>query len=222
MSRFPAKIDGCLEHELVWPSRQAETYPTILLLHGRGATASDLLPLVPELGFEEFLAIAPQAPHELRGVFGLGFAWYHLEQMEGGTNTSITVGLRQLDDFINAVIAGYPIDRERLFLLGFSQGAVMALAAGLVKPGRVAGIAALSGYLDESSMPDDDVVSDKPPIFIGHGTNDQVIPIEAGQRSRDVLIARGIDVRYREYPAGHVITPEELTDVRYWLESLLD
>ncbi len=221
MKQFPAKIDGVLAHEVIAPWRQAEAYPTVVLLHGRGATAGDLLPLAPELGRDDLLAIAPQAPYELRGPFGLGFAWYEMPQFEGSERTGIALSLQRLDEFLDAALAAYPIDRDRLVLLGFSQGAVMALAAGLHKPRRTAGVVALSGYLDDSTARADADQLAGLPVFMAHGNRDLVIPLAASYQSREDLITCGADVSYHEYPAGHEITPEELADIRRWLEPRL-
>ena len=102
---------------------------------------------------------------------------------------------------------------------GFSQGAVMALSVGLGagRP-RPAAVVAFSGFLPEVegwSLGD----GPWPPIAIGHGTSDQIIPVEFAHRSRERLVAAGATVLYRESPMGHAIDPGFVRDVRPFLRS---
>jgi phospholipase/carboxylesterase len=102
---------------------------------------------------------------------------------------------------------------------GFSQGAVMALSVGL-GAGRPqpAAIVAFSGFLPEVegwSLGD----GPWPPIATGHGTYDEIIPVEFGHRARDRLVAAGASVLYRESPMGHAIDPAFVRDVRQFLRS---
>ena len=221
MSAPLKKIETPLHHELVPPRCLGAAHPTLVLLHGRGTNAGDLLPLAPELGGDDWLAIAPQAPYELQGALGLGYAWYHFKQTGQPKQPGFDQVLVRLDAFLDAVVAGYPVDPARVFLLGFSQGAVVSLAAGLRRPDRVAGIVALSGYLAESIHLTDEAGAGGPPVFMGHGSLDDLIPVEAGRQAREWLAAHGVPVSYHEYPAGHTITAEELDDVRAWLAERL-
>ena len=97
---------------------------------------------------------------------------------------------------------------------GFSQGAVMSYALGLGR-GRPkpAALIALSGFLPTVERFELDLAT-APPVAIGHGTYDQVIPVEWGRRARDVLTEAGADVLYREYPLPHAIDPAFLAELR--------
>lgn len=216
------KIDTPLPHEIVVPTVPAEAHPTLILLHGRGANAHDLLPLAPELGRDDLLAIAPQAPFELGGAFGVGYAWYHLKAIGEPDAASYAESLAALETFLDAAIEGYPVDPARVFLLGFSQGTVMALALARRSPDRIAGIVALSGYLTDPSDPSEARALAGTPVFVGHGSQDEIFPIEVGRQTRDRLTEGGAQVSYHEYPAGHTITPAELADVRRWLQERLE
>jgi len=104
---------------------------------------------------------------------------------------------------------------------GCSQGAVMALSVGLGagRP-RPAGVVAFSGFLPEVegwSLGEDDPW---PPIAIGHGTYDEIIPVEFGHRTRDRLVAAGASVLYRESPMGHAIDPGFVRDPRPFLHAV--
>jgi len=120
-----------------------QNYPTIVALHGRGTDAHDLVPLVESLGFD-MLVIAPRAPHLFK--FGGGYAWYDLSEEGIPDPPSFREGVRLLQEFLIQIRRGYPIDPTEIILLGFSQGAVMSYAAGLLDPSGVRGIVALRIY----------------------------------------------------------------------------
>ena len=215
-------IPAPLEHLIAPPPRVSETYALLVLLHGRGADAHDLLPLANELGRDDLLVVAPQAPYALPGPFGMGYAWYDMHDIGDPDPVTFEPSLARLREFLGAVIAGHPVDAQRVFLLGFSQGAVMSLATAIIDPRRLAGVVALSGYLPEAVIGAAGGSLDDLPIFIGHGNADPLIPVTEGHKARDVLIANGADVTYREYSTAHRIAPEELDDIREWLGAQLD
>ena len=215
-------IQAPLEHLLAPPSNASESHALLVLLHGRGADAHDLLPLADELRRDDLLVLAPQAPYALTGPFGVGYAWYDMHDIGDPDPKTFMPSLSRLREFLDAVIAGYPVDAERVFLLGFSQGAVMSLATAFTDPRRLAGIVALSGYLPQSISGAEGGNLDRLPVFIGHGNADPLIPVTEGHRARDVLTAEGADVTYREYSVAHRIAPDELEDIRTWIDARLD
>ncbi|MCY4114729.1 MAG: alpha/beta fold hydrolase [Chloroflexi bacterium] len=215
-------ISAPLDHLIAPPRTVSETCALLVLLHGRGADAHDLLPLANELGREDLLVVSPQAPYALPGPFGIGYAWYDMHDIGDPDPVTFEPSLARLREFIDEVVAGYPVDADRVFLLGFSQGAVMSLATASTDPRRLAGVVALSGYLPESVVCAEGGRLDDLPVFIGHGNADPLIPVTEGHKARDVLIAKGADVTYREYSVAHRIAPEELNDIRGWLNARLD
>ena len=123
------------------------------------------------------------------------------------------------------------IDREtargvpagRIVLMGFSQGCAMTLLTGLRAPQRLAGLAALSGYLPlagtlaaERSAANADV-----PVFMAHGEDDDIVAPERGEAARDALQALGHAVDWHTYPMGHSVCPEEVADLNRWLLRVL-
>jgi phospholipase/carboxylesterase len=208
-----------LEHLVFYPPAVAIRYSSIVALHGRGTDEYDLLPLVEALGLDNVLVVSPRAPLP----FGPGgFAWYEIG--EAGTPRPETfqqsVGL--LRRFLGEIKTAYSLGPERLVLLGFSQGAVMAYAAGLQNPDSISGIAALSGYVpDKSGLT---LRLDRLrgfPVFISHGVYDEVIPVNLGRASAEALKAEGASVVYHEYEMGHEVREETLRDLRVWLMKLL-
>lgn len=213
-------VPASLEHAVYYPTKTADKYPAIIALHGRGTDEHDLAPLVFSLGLVDALVISPRAPRPFE--FGGGFAWYDLGEEGVPHPETFHASLDLLRRFIAEIKAGYALDPDRIILLGFSQGTVMAYAAALLDPDLFRGIAALSGYIPQRSglvfsLERLGVLS----AFISHGTYDQVIPVRLGRESAELLKRAGVRVEYREYPMGHEVREETLRDLSAWTKNLL-
>jgi phospholipase/carboxylesterase len=127
-----------------------------------------------------------------------------------------------LKEFVTQAIKEYPADPKRLFLFGFSMGTMMALALALTSPGLFRGVVANSGYVPEKAGLDLQWSGlSATSFFIAHGTDDPVIPIELGRRTKELFEKSDASWTYREYPMGHEISPEGLTDISDWLRKLI-
>ena len=192
--------------------------PGLLLLHGRGADELDLFGLAPALD-SRLAVVSARAPFGL----GFGYHWYDLLDIGRPEPATFERGLALLGAFAAEIAAGYGLDPARLYLLGFSQGAMMSGALALTRPERVAGVVALSGYLPlHAELTFDAAAQAGKPWFVAHGTQDPVIPVGFGRESRDWLSAHGADLTYREYPMPHAISDAELAEVAAWLTARLD
>lgn len=221
MTAFIQPVQANLHHEIIPPRTRADACPTLVLLHGRGDSAAGILPLAYEFEREDLLVISVQAPLELGGVMTGGYEWYRFQQPPSLNEATLRTSLDALAEFLETVKASYPVDPERVVLLGFSQGAVMSLGAQALWPGSVAGVIALSGYFPIEIEPDAGNLVGRP-AFVAHGVHDEIIPVEAGRRTRDLLERHGVDLMYREYRMAHQVSAEEMGDVRTWLNELLD
>jgi phospholipase/carboxylesterase len=201
-------------------------FPTIIALHGWGASAHDLLGLAPLILGGQALVICPQGPVmfgiEMEGGGAMpGYGWF---PMSGGAELDpeafATAGV-VLRGFIEAACQLYPVDPRKTVLMGFSQGGVMAYDLALRDPGRYAGLVALSSWLPESLAKEIPKLPEHEnfPIFVSHGTEDPMIPVERARESRDALLPFGVSLTLREYEMGHEIRPEALKDLLEWLES---
>ena len=126
--------------------------------------------------------------------------------------------------FAQEAAAAYGADPERVYVVGFSQGAIMGLAALLAAPERVAGVAALSGRLLPEVLPHAapaDALRDRP-VLIVHGTDDEKLGVHLARSARETLARWPLALTYRELPTGHAITPAALAEVRAWLAARLD
>jgi phospholipase/carboxylesterase len=195
----------------------ALSHPGLLLLHGRGADEHDLFSFADALD-ERLVVVSPRAPLPLMG----GYMWYEIGPAGRSQADGLNESLAALAALLDEMVEQYAVDPRRLFILGFSQGAAMAGSLLLTTPERVAGAALLSGYIPIDAGLDlhPEALGGKP-VFVAHGTQDTVIPVQVGRMTRDFMQANGAALTYREYPTGHGIGARELEDVLAWLAPLL-
>lgn len=112
---------------------------------------------------------------------------------------------------------------SRVYLCGFSQGAIMSINVALSAPDKITGIAVLSGRLPENIKNQISSSSSLKQlnVFISHGTRDQVITIDEARSTRDYLKKLGITPAYKEYDDVHTINRYMLNDLVKWLKQQL-
>jgi len=207
--------DLTLRYLITVPSGRAETepMPTIIVMHGRGADAHDLADLAPVLDVAPGCRfIFPNAPRAWEAAPGMTFGWTWFDGWPPEP-ASVTASREQLLKFIGEIRERYPT--TALIVGGFSQGAMMALEAGLRSDANA--ILVMSGGLYE--LPNEA----KPrPVFIAHGTLDDVVPVSYARRARLILEEKGFDVSYYEYSTGHQIAMEEIDAAREFIARTLN
>lgn len=215
------------------PSVELETRPnpshTVIWLHGLGADGNDFVPVVdqldlPPLGIRFVFPHAPMLAVTINGGFVMR-AWYDilaedlaLKEDEAGIRRSQVL----VQDMIEREIErGIPA--SRIVLAGFSQGGAIALHTGLRFPRQLAGLMALSAYLPlaKSVERERKPANNPTPIFMGHGTVDNIVPLPLAVSSRARLMQLGYRVELHEYPMMHAVCPEELADIGAWLRTVL-
>lgn len=181
--------------------------PTVVLIHGRGADANDLADLAPLLDSPAGARfVFPNAPKAFEAYPGMTFGWTWFEGWPP-SRESVAESREILLRFLGELAARYPT--SSLVVAGFSQGAMMALDAGLRTTQNVKGIICMSGGLYEEDLPDLRGRSGTP-VLICHGTADDVVPVNYSRRARAVLEENGFDVEYHEYPMAHQVLMEEV------------
>ena len=197
----------------------ARSAPTLVLLHGLRSNEDDLMGLAPELD-PQLRIVSVRAPV---GMGPSAYAWYPVEFLPGGDfSVDVEVAQRSLEQlvmFLRALPSAVGADPERVYCGGFSQGAVMTLAATVQDPGLMAGILCLSGRLPPTGA--DSARLEGLPAMVVHGTEDPVIPVRYGREVRDFLTSAEAAVTWREYPMGHYVNAASLRDVRNWLSERL-
>jgi len=199
------------------PPRAPGPSRTLVVLHGYGADEHDLLPLGHELD-PRFRALSLQGPIALGGPMR---AWFNLSQDVHGRISFDPEEARVAVRSVLAAVEGIAAESPRPFLLGFSQGAGIALGVALLRPELVAGVLSLSGVVraleDRDHAPEEKLRGF--PVFAAHGTEDPLIPIVLARKLRDDLTALGIDVEWHEYPMPHMVILEEIEDAKRWLKQ---
>jgi phospholipase/carboxylesterase len=190
------------------------------MLHGRGADEEDLLGLSPYLD-NRFLILSVRAPYPFSD--GNGYTWYDMGEMWMPEANMFRESYEKLSGFVHDALEHYPVDKERIFLLGFSMGTVMCYSLALTHPGLFRGVVANSGYVAENthlSLRWNEALHTE--FFIAHGSYDQVIPVRFGRRARELCTAAGVRHTYREYAMAHQISEESLKEFSSWLTQLLE
>jgi phospholipase/carboxylesterase len=203
---------------------------SVIWLHGLGADGHDFEPIVPELDLPDALAVrfvfphAPMQPVTINGGAVMR-AWYDVYALEGQRREDAT-GVRTSQTLVEELIASEKkrgIAASRIVLAGFSQGGAIALHTGLRHAERLAGIMALSTYLPLASMlaAEADAANRATPIFMAHGLDDPLIPVERAMMARRQLEAAGYAVEWHDYPMEHAVCATEIADISAWLQRVL-
>lgn len=199
----------------------------VLWFHGLGADGNDFAPAVPYLRLPPGLPVRFVFPHapSMAVTCNGGYrmpAWYDILSADGIDRQVDQAGIDTSRAAIRRLIAreverGIP--EERIVLAGFSQGGAMAYTMGLTHPRPLAGIVALSAYIPAPDLlvPAEMEANRATPLFVGHGTEDDVVPMALGQRARDALIGQAYDLTWRTYPIPHTVSEVELADIGAWI-----
>jgi phospholipase/carboxylesterase len=190
----------------------------IVLLHGRGTSEQDMLPLLDVFDPRERLVGA--FPRGLLQLPPIGYHWYVVEEVGYPDPESFTTTYQRLGTWLEGLEERTGVGIERTVIGGFSQGAVMAwaLALGPGRP-RPAGVLAMSGFIP--TVPDFELALDALdgfPVAITHGTLDPVISVDLGRQARDRAKAAGADVFYRETDVPHIVDPRLIPGLVDWID----
>jgi phospholipase/carboxylesterase len=203
---------------------------TLIILHGLGADGSDFVPVCEALDLAalgDMRFVLPNADAMAVTING-GYvmpAWYDIRDGDL-TQREDEAGLRRSQAVVQALIEREitrGVAADRIVLMGFSQGCAMTLMTGLRCPHRLAGLVGWSGYLPLAALTaaERHASNGATPIFLGHGRDDGVVPLQRAAAARDVLRALGHAVEWHDYAMDHSVCPEEIADLRLWLLGLL-
>ncbi|MGO4488495.1 alpha/beta hydrolase [Microbacterium sp. 2RAF4] len=200
-----------------WSSTDRAGAPLLVLLHGYGADEHDLFGLIPYLpeGIAVASVAAPLAPPWPMP----GRSWYPIEGLGGRSSEAVTAAADAFLRWLDSAAA----DAPSVALLGFSQGAAVALQALRLAPERFGAVAALSGYAAPGDLPNDEALAElRPPVFWGRGTHDDVIPPALVDHTAQWLPTHS-ELSGRVYTGlTHSISEEELTDVHRFLTKWVE
>lgn len=201
---------------------------SVIWLHGLGADGNDFVPVVELLNLPNYRFILPHAQyqkvtlnngHEMR-------AWYDLHGLTPESKQD-EVGIRASQRHIEALIEkeherGIP--NHHIILAGFSQGGAIALHTALRYKDKLGGVLALSTYLPLKSLlsAEKSIKNQQTPIFMAHGSHDDVISIATCKGALSLLQAEQYQVEFHEYPIAHSVSIDEIDEIRSFLLSIAD
>lgn len=203
------------------PLLEADSTTILVLLHGLGADAHDLMGLAPELD-SRLLIVSIQAPLEYS--IG-GYAWFDVRWDADGIFVDTEQALASRDlliETLRALPEALGVQADQVLLGGFSQGAMMSLGVALAAPELIDGVISMSGRLLPDFVPEQPLdLTLRLPYLVQHGNIDQILPVSGSRAIRDYLAGLGCEVEYKEYPMAHEISQQSLSDVRRWIGERL-
>ncbi|MGF1607817.1 MAG: alpha/beta hydrolase [Kiloniellales bacterium] len=194
------------------PAAGGQPRELVVLLHGLGADGNDLIELAPHLArsLPHAAFVSPDAPFPC-DMAPYGRQWFslqerHPEAMLGGARMAAPI----LDGFLDDELARHKLGDERLALVGFSQGTMMALHVALRRARPCARLVGFSGLLIGADVLGEEIRS-RPPVLLVHGDADEIVPVQALPAAVKALEANQVPVTAEVRPGlGHGIDPQGL------------
>ncbi|WP_042457201.1 alpha/beta hydrolase [Neobacillus dielmonensis] len=188
-------------------------YPALFVMHGIGSNEQNMLSLVS--GLEDSFFI-----YSIRGHLsqGPGYAYFTIQGYGKPHREVFDDGIKRLANFIDYASEHYPIDPEQIYLLGFSQGAIVSMTLAASLGNKIKGVVALSGYIPQFVKEEYKInPGNHLSLFISHGEYDQALPYEWGVENAEYFTKLGIPVTFHSYPVGHTVSEENLQDFQSWI-----
>lgn len=208
-----------LDYQLRKPLSSSKNPQLLFLLHGYGSHEQDLFSFAEYLP-PEFLIVSLRAPIGLN--YG-GYAWYSIHFHETQDKWSDLEEAKQSQAILLHNIEyhkkQFGLSRQKVSLLGFSQGCILSWALGLANPKIVDRIIGLSGYVNPDFFDYSQEGVEQLRCFSSHGIQDPTIPINWARKGITQLKQNGVQVAYSEYESGHGISPENFQDLLSWFEK---
>ena len=207
-----------LQH-IIRKSSLTENAPLLIMMHGYGSDENDLFSFASELP-EELFIISVKAPYTMQPY---GNAWYAInfdaEKGKWSDDEQAKTSRDLIAKFIDEATATYPVNKNNVTLLGFSQGTILSYAVALTYPEKVKNIIALSGYVNQKILPEDIKNQDYSNLdfYCSHGSVDQVIPVDWARQTKPFLSSLKIKHQYSEFPVGHGVAPQNFHQLKEWL-----
>lgn len=222
MDKIPATIDinpsgGKPEASVIW-------------LHGLGADGNDFVPIAEQFDLVDRYKVrfvfphAPIRPITINGGMKMR-AWYDIVGLELERTEDIE-GIQQSARLIEALIErerNLGIRSQHIILGGFSQGGAISLYAGLRYKEPLGGIVSLSAYLPiaENFISTPRADNQNTPVFMAHGLFDPIVPLMLGEMSRQQLLGLGYGIEWHTYSMPHTVVPEEIQDIKQFIQKIL-
>lgn len=187
--------------------------PSILLFHGLTGDEDVMWILESALPKGGFIA-APRAPFQLEED---GYSWADTGQRESFSADDFEAGVQQAISWIGSMVDKHEISLASTVFVGFSQGAALSFLLAEDPELRPAALVSLAGFLPQGEIGSMEGM----PVFWGHGTEDETIPIEQAEADIERLKGLGAAVRYCQAEVGHKVGVECMRGLKSWLREQL-
>ncbi|MGR6873025.1 alpha/beta hydrolase [Pseudomonas sp. HK3] len=199
----------------------------IIWLHGLGATGDDFAPMAKHLNFDKRIAmhyVFPHAPQRSVAINGGASmpAWYDL-QIEGVERKANLNDLAESREQVLAKIdelIATGIPSERIIIAGFSQGGAVAYDVLFNGAHSLAGVMPMSTYIADANVMNNAKFK-QTPIWLSHGTLDDVVPMSLGERALNQLKQAGFEPTMNDYQMAHNVCPSQVKDIQKFIETVL-
>lgn len=207
-------------HEVKLPKLSTGKNPLVILLHGVGSNEKHLFSFANYFP-DNFIVVSARAP------FNIGqdkYAWFEVQFLQ---NTRVineeqeAKSVQILNQFISQAVQRFGADEQQVFLVGFSQGAIMSYTMGLIRPNKIKAVVAIAGRLLEQTK---GLIASKEALkniqfLIQEGTADLMMPLQYGLEAAIFLNSKGIKNELKKYAIDHTVSLEEVHDLVAWIQS---
>jgi phospholipase/carboxylesterase len=216
-------MTNTLEHISQPPRRTSPgKAPVIVLLHGVGGNETNLMPLANAFD-DRFHVLSARGPIHLGPA---AFGWFEVRFAPDPVINAdqAEANRKRLIAFLEEAINRYDLEPSRVYLAGFSQGAIIGASVALTRPDLVAGLVMMSGRILPEIKPliATATALEAVKVLVAHGTHDGKLPVRHGHASRDLLSGLGVNLTYHEYDMGHEIGQDEIQNIAQWLQQNLE
>jgi phospholipase/carboxylesterase len=189
-------------------------YPVVFTLHGKGSNERNMFGLVAPLA-DDFIIIGIRGNMPL----GSGYQYYDLKSLGNPIRELFDEAVKQLEAFIQYATEKYPINPDKRYVLGFSQGAILSMTLALTMGEQLKGIVALNGYVPEFVKTEYRLRSiEDVAVFVSHGEFDSVFPVRIGHETAAYFKSQTPLLTFKLYPTDHGVSEENQLDVLNWLK----
>jgi phospholipase/carboxylesterase len=203
------------DYEVSMPSKvePGKNLPVLFALHGIGYNEQHMLSVFEDAK-EAFILIGIRGHLDHKN----GYAYYHLKGYGNPDRELFDKSMKGLESFIEYACETYPIDREKIYVGGFSQGAILSNSLALVLGDKIKGIVSLNGYIPEFVKEDYPIKPiDHLSIYLSDGEFDSIFSPEVGKKNYAYFTEAGASVHYQTYQTGHEIGEDNKNDLSRWL-----
>lgn len=192
---------------------ESKEYPLLIAFHGIGHHEE-----FAWINFggvtEEFIVVSVRGNLEYKN----GYAYYFLEDFGKPDMESFDACMKKMPDFVTRIIEEYPVDKNHVYLGGFSQGAILTNTLAMLMGDTISGIVSMNGYVPEfleERYGTENV--EHLDVFLSDGEEDEIFPPEIGRKNEAYFKGKGADVTYTTYGTAHQIGEQNKTDIARWL-----